>query len=125
MTSTAALEDRTARLVLDAAHEAVRTRRAGEVTELRIAAQMQQQLLPPSYCLTELAELAAVTTPCRDVGGDLFDYATRFDGVLSFVVADVAGKGTSAALLTPASLEALYGPGTAALWRKNDRAQPV
>lgn len=33
--------------------------------------------------------------------------------------------GTPAALLTPASLEALYGPGTAALWRKNDRAQPV
>ena len=68
--------------------------------ELRIAAQMQQQLLPPPYCLTDRAELAAVTTPCRDVGGDLFDYATRADGVLSFVVADVAGKGTSAALLT-------------------------
>ena len=68
--------------------------------ELRIAAQMQQQLLPPSYCLADLAELAAVTTPCRDVGGDLFDYVTREDGVLTFVVADVAGKGTSAALLT-------------------------
>jgi serine phosphatase RsbU (regulator of sigma subunit) len=68
--------------------------------ELRIAAQMQQQLLPPPYCLADWAELAAVTTPCRDVGGDLFDYATRSDGVLSFAVADVAGKGTSAALLT-------------------------
>jgi serine phosphatase RsbU (regulator of sigma subunit) len=68
--------------------------------ELRIAAQMQQQLLPPSYCLADRAELAAVTTPCRDVGGDLFDYLSRADGVLSFAVADVAGKGTSAALLT-------------------------
>ena len=68
--------------------------------ELRIAAQMQQQLLPPSYCLAASAELHAITTPCRDVGGDLFDYVNRGDGVLSFAVADVAGKGTSAALLT-------------------------
>jgi phosphoserine phosphatase RsbU/P len=67
--------------------------------ELRIAAQMQQQLLPPAYCLVECAELAAVTTPCRDVGGDLFDY-DNVNGGLSFAIADVAGKGTSAALLT-------------------------
>ena len=33
--------------------------------------------------------------------------------------------GTPAALLTPASLEALYGPGTAALWRKGGPIQPV
>jgi iron complex transport system ATP-binding protein len=33
--------------------------------------------------------------------------------------------GTPAELLTPASLEALYGPGTAALWRKSDRVEPV
>jgi len=33
--------------------------------------------------------------------------------------------GPPAALLTPASLEALYGTGTAALWRKSDRVQPV
>ena len=33
--------------------------------------------------------------------------------------------GTPAERLTPASLEALYGPGTAALWQKSDRIQPV
>jgi len=33
--------------------------------------------------------------------------------------------GTPADLLTPAALEALYGPGTAALWQKSDRVQPV
>ena len=33
--------------------------------------------------------------------------------------------GTPADLLTPASLETLYGPGTAALWQKGDRVQPV
>jgi serine phosphatase RsbU (regulator of sigma subunit) len=67
--------------------------------ELRIAAEMQQSLLPPAYHLTPQAELAAVTTPCRAVGGDLFDYVVRPDGELTFAVADVAGKGTSAALL--------------------------
>ncbi len=68
--------------------------------ELRIAAEMQQSLLPPAFHLAPYAELAAVTTPCRAVGGDLFDYAVRADGHLAFAVADVAGKGTSAALLT-------------------------
>ena len=38
MTTTAPLEDRSAKLVLDAAHEAVRARRAAEVTEMRITA---------------------------------------------------------------------------------------
>ena len=33
--------------------------------------------------------------------------------------------GTPAELLNPASLEALYGPGTAALWQKSERVQPV
>ncbi len=33
--------------------------------------------------------------------------------------------GTPAELLTPASLEALYGPGTASLWRQSERSQPV
>jgi iron complex transport system ATP-binding protein len=33
--------------------------------------------------------------------------------------------GSAAGLLTPASLEALYGPGTAALWRQGGRGEPV
>jgi sigma-B regulation protein RsbU (phosphoserine phosphatase) len=85
--------------------------------ELRIAAEMQQSLLPPAYHLAPHAELAAVTTPCRAVGGDLFDYVLRPNGQLTFAVADVAGKGTSAALLTAvvqglfaAEAEALDGP---------------
>jgi phosphoserine phosphatase RsbU/P len=68
--------------------------------ELRIAAELQQALLPEPEHQSEAADLAAFTVPCRAVGGDLFDYATRADGSLAFVVGDVAGKGTSAALLT-------------------------
>jgi serine phosphatase RsbU (regulator of sigma subunit) len=67
--------------------------------ELRVAAQIQQALLPPPYLICPVAELAANTVPCREVGGDFFDYATLPDGGLMFAVGDVAGKGTSAALL--------------------------
>lgn len=67
--------------------------------ELRIAAEMQRALLPPASHADDWVELAAMTTPCREVGGDLFDYVVGPDGV-TFLVADVAGKGTSAALLT-------------------------
>ena len=66
--------------------------------ELRIAARLQQALLPPAH-YEGVVSLAAKTTPCRDVGGDFFDYSER-DGGLAFVLGDVAGKGTSAALLT-------------------------
>ncbi len=78
--------------------EVVERERAAQ--ELRIAAQIQQALLPPPTYSDDLHELAAFTTPCRAVGGDLFDYFPRDDGALTFTVADVAGKGTSAALLT-------------------------
>lgn len=78
--------------------EAVQAERAAQ--ELRIASEIQRGLLPPSSFVSPAIELAASTTPCREVGGDLFDYVPREDGALSFAVADVAGKGTSAALLT-------------------------
>jgi sigma-B regulation protein RsbU (phosphoserine phosphatase) len=39
-------------------------------------------------------------TPCLAIGGDFFEYGTQPDGGVTFAVGDVAGKGTSAALLT-------------------------
>ena len=77
--------------------EAVHAERAAQ--ELRIASEIQRALLPPNTFTSTVVDLAASTTPCREVGGDLFDYVPR-DGNLSFTVADVSGKGTSAALLT-------------------------
>ena len=82
--------------------------------ELRIASEIQRGLLPPSSFLSPMVELAASTTPCREVGGDLFDYVPREDGALSFTVADVAGKGTSAALLTAVVQGLLAGDSDAA-----------
>ena len=78
--------------------EAVQAERAAQ--ELRIASEIQRALLPPDHYASSRVELVASTTPCRSVGGDLFDYVPADQGTLSFTVADVAGKGTSAALLT-------------------------
>jgi serine phosphatase RsbU (regulator of sigma subunit) len=78
--------------------DAVQAEKAAQ--ELRIASEIQRALLPPDRFTSTAVELAASTTPCREVGGDLFDYVLRDEGALSFTVADVAGKGTSAALLT-------------------------
>lgn len=71
-----------------------------EAHELQVAAKIQQALLPPASYEDGLVELAAASVPCRSVGGDLFEYAPHANKGLSFAVADVAGKGTSAALLT-------------------------
>ena len=68
--------------------------------ELRIASEMQQALLAARHHVAAAGEIAAVTRPCRDVGGDMFDYEVLPDGRMRVLIADVAGKGTSAALLT-------------------------
>jgi serine phosphatase RsbU (regulator of sigma subunit) len=91
--------------------EAVHAERAAQ--ELRFAADIQRALLPPARFASLAVDLAASSTPCRSVGGDLFDYVQHDDGSLSFTVADVAGKGTSAALLTAVVQGLLAGESTA------------
>lgn len=94
LAAEAAVVIENARLYQDAIH----AERAAQ--ELRIASEIQRALLPPNTFSAPWVELAASTTPCREVGGDLFDYVERNAGELAFTVADVSGKGTSAALLT-------------------------
>lgn len=68
--------------------------------EIRIAAQIQQALLPKSRLDTRFIEAAASTLPCRSIGADFFDYAGGDKSAFTFVVGDVAGKGPPAALLS-------------------------
>jgi phosphoserine phosphatase RsbU/P len=68
--------------------------------ELRIAAEIQQALLPPPAWSAEHFEAIGSTVPCRAIGGDFFEYFTMADGSAGFAVADVSGKGAPAALLT-------------------------
>ncbi len=67
--------------------------------DLRVAADMQRALLPEPRYACRWHDLAAVSAPCRTVGGDFFDYLELGDGRFGFALGDVAGKGPAAALL--------------------------
>ena len=72
--------------------------------ELRIARQIQMSLLPQGPLRLDGLSVTAHCEPAREVGGDYYDYfplAPNERGEstgLGIIIADVAGKGTSAAL---------------------------
>jgi len=66
-------------------------------SELRVAGQIQQSMLPHNYLNQDDVEIYGALVPARDVGGDLFDYFILDDKVYLFV-GDVAGKGVPASL---------------------------
>jgi sigma-B regulation protein RsbU (phosphoserine phosphatase) len=68
--------------------------------ELKIAAQIQQMLVPQGRRTGPYYDAIGSTLPCRSIGGDFFDYIDLPSGAFGFAVADVAGKGAPAALLT-------------------------
>ncbi len=67
--------------------------------ELNVAHQVQQGLLPASPPEIEGYEFFNYYEPARQLGGDYFDYIPLSDGRMAVVLADVSGKGVSAALL--------------------------
>lgn len=67
--------------------------------ELETAYLIQSRLLPVKPPEVKGYELAGRNRPCRTVSGDYYDFFVRSDGQLYFVIADVAGKGISAALI--------------------------
>lgn len=92
----AALAIESARLYAEAAEKARVDR------ELRVAADMQRSLLAAPAFACEFCELAAVSIPCRTIGGDFYDYLELAEGRLAFALGDVAGKGPPAALMAAA-----------------------
>jgi phosphoserine phosphatase RsbU/P len=88
--------------------------------ELKVAAAIQQSLLPPAARDGTFFSTAAASIACRAVGGDFFDYVDLPTGEFGFIVGDVAGKGSPAALLAAAvlgmfSAEATYQTSAAAV----------
>jgi sigma-B regulation protein RsbU (phosphoserine phosphatase) len=67
--------------------------------ELRLAAQIQQQLLPSEMPHVEGFDILGWTQPARVVGGDYFTFRDLGQTRHAVVIADVSGKGTPAALL--------------------------
>ena len=79
----ASLDERTLRLQLE--------------EELRVAREVQTRLLPDVGSFGFGAQVQATLLPAREVAGDFYDLHRLPDGRLAFLVADVSGKGTSAA----------------------------
>jgi serine phosphatase RsbU (regulator of sigma subunit) len=67
--------------------------------ELELSRQIQNEMLPHAPLRSAIAEIAGVSVPAREVGGDFFNYFDVADGRLAVLVGDVSGKGVSAALL--------------------------
>src|SRR5258707_6641682 len=66
--------------------------------ELSIAASIQQRLLPVTLPDVPFARVNGRNLSCKEIGGDFFEAASTPAG-LAVVLADVSGKGVSAALL--------------------------
>jgi len=69
--------------------------------ELELAATIQRDILPKAIPEMPGLQIAALSRPAKQVGGDYHAFFER-DGVMSMIVADVSGKSMPAALLVSA-----------------------
>ena len=68
--------------------------------ELKVASEIQMRLQPFSPPKLQGWDMTGVSFPCREIGGDYYDFIHRKrDSHLIVAVGDVSGKGTGAALL--------------------------
>lgn len=67
--------------------------------ELKIAREIQVALLPKEIPSVRNYDLFAINIPAMQVGGDYYDIIKLNDKKTAFIIADVSGKGTPAALL--------------------------
>lgn len=67
--------------------------------ELDVAREMQRKLIPQQTPVTEKALFSAAFIPAFEVGGDYYDFFQIENSKIGFIVADVAGKGISAAFV--------------------------
>ncbi|MBC8075686.1 MAG: SpoIIE family protein phosphatase [Chloroflexales bacterium] len=66
--------------------------------ELRLARELQEQMLPDVLPQVPGIDLGASIIPAREVSGDFFDLFLLDDQTLGIVIGDVCGKGMAAAL---------------------------
>ncbi len=73
--------------------------------EISIASEVQNQLFPRNLPQVEGVEVEAICRAARTVSGDYYDFIQLSPTHVAFAIADISGKGISAALLM-ASLQA-------------------
>ena len=96
---------------LEASREVIRLKtleeRKQSERELALAQETQESLLPRVVPQFENFHIHAFNSPTRYVGGDFYDFLQLTSGEWMGVLADVSGKGISAALLSSMVLGAL------------------
>ncbi len=88
---------RVAQLVSQQQREALERLRVDQ--ELRIAAVIQQSLLPKGVPELPGWEVAVHYEPAREVGGDFYEFLEYDDGRIGFIIGDVTDKGVPAAMV--------------------------
>jgi serine phosphatase RsbU (regulator of sigma subunit) len=71
--------------------------------DLSVARDVQMSMLPATCPEVEGYQIAASSTPAREVGGDFFDFFEIGEGKLGLIIGDVTGKSVSGALIMSAS----------------------
>lgn len=71
--------------------------------DLSSAHDLQMSMLPATCPEVDGYQLAASSTPAREVGGDFFDFFKIGEGKLGLIIGDVTGKSVSGALIMSAS----------------------
>ena len=66
--------------------------------EMKIAREIQRQLMPDEVPSIPPLKMAVLFKPVAQLGGDLYDWIPFDDGRLAITIGDVAGKGAPAAL---------------------------
>lgn len=69
-----------------------------QAAEIQIAHNIQKGFLPPEHFEQANLRIEAFMQPAKEVGGDFYDYFPLSEGTFGLVIADVSGKGISAAL---------------------------
>jgi phosphoserine phosphatase RsbU/P len=78
--------------------EEARENQARLQSDLDMAREIQQQLLPSGAREVPGLDLATAYVPARELGGDFYDLLPYGIGRLAIAIGDVSGKGTAAAL---------------------------
>jgi serine phosphatase RsbU (regulator of sigma subunit) len=68
-------------------------------SELKVAREIQYKILPNHIPQYDSLKISSIFVPAFEVGGDYYDFFPLNDSKLGFVIADVSGKGISAAFI--------------------------
>ncbi len=100
--SVAAIKIENARLI----EERIEKKRIEE--ELKVANEIQVRLQPLSPPRIPGYDMIGNSFPCREIGGDYYDFIQRKNGRILFALGDVSGKGIGAALMMSSLHAALH-----------------